>query len=104
MMRELIIYLYCHMKNIFGFLAKQSLGAVFMSLLAGVTLVTSAAGVVRVASNLDSVKGKVPEVKTVQAAIKEEGSLSQLNKSEEKKELPSPTPTKATGATSPTSG
>ncbi len=65
---------------------KHSVPAVF-TVLTGITLVTSAAGVVKVAGNVNSFKPKVPEIKTVEAALKEDSDLLKIS--------PSPKVTKA---------
>ncbi|MBI5122764.1 hypothetical protein HZA75_02780 [Candidatus Roizmanbacteria bacterium] len=88
------------MKNIYDYLIKHSVPAVFTAL-TGITLVTSAAGVVKVAGNINSFKPKVPEIKTVEAALQEDFNLS---KSEEKTPVISPIPkvTQAVHIVSPT--
>ncbi len=78
------------MKNIIAFFAKRSLSAIIMSLITGLTLVTSAAGVVKVAGSLNSYKEKVPEVKTVEAAVQEEAVLTQRAGDDKKSEKTSP--------------
>lgn len=63
---------------------------VVFTLITGITFVTSAAGVIKVAGNISSSKPSVPEIKTVQEALQEDSNLSKLD---EKKPLISPTPT-----------
>ncbi len=64
------------MKNIMGFFTNHILVTVMMATVTGITLLTSLAGVVKVAGSMDSFKPSVPEVKTVQAAIQEESNLA----------------------------
>lgn len=63
------------MRNVYEYLMKHGAPAVFTAL-TGITLITSAAGVVKVAGNINSFKPKVPEIKTVETALKEDSNLS----------------------------
>jgi len=72
------------MRNVYKYLIKRGALTIF-TVLTGITLVTSAFGVVKVAGNVNSFKPKVPEIKTVQEALREDSDLS--------KPSPSPLPT-----------
>ena len=81
------------MKNLFGLFSKKSLSSILMTVIAGLTLATSVGGVMKVAGSMNSYKPKVPEVKTVQAALQEE---SELIKTDDKKPETKPSPTVTT--------
>lgn len=92
------------MKNIYEYLTKHGVQAVFTAI-TGITLASSAAGVVKVAGNINSFKQKVPEIKTVQEALVEDSNLSALSPSPKPSPKlspkPSPKPTQAASHIAP---
>lgn len=67
------------MKTVYEYLIEHGSKAV-LAALTGITVATSAAGVVKVAGNMNF-KQKVPEIKTVKEALKEDSNLSDLSPS-----------------------
>lgn len=67
------------MKNVLDFFTKHTISAIAMTIISGITLITSAAGVVKVAGSMNSYRTKVPEVKTIQAALQEESTLTKTS-------------------------
>lgn len=73
------------------YFTKHTLSTLMMAIFSGITVTTSAAGIIKVAGSMNGYKPNVPEVKTVQAALQEEANL--LRSNEKKSEILSPTPT-----------